>query len=304
MNDTDWERYRAFLAVVDTGSLSAAARALNAMQPTVRRRIEALENELGTALFTRSPSGLEPTAIALDLVAPARAMANAARAFSRTGSASADQISGVVRVTASEVMGVEVLPALLTSLMAEHPTLTIELSLSNDNADMLHREADIAIRMVRPTQHALIAKRIGHITVGLHARRDLIERRGMPADLDDLRRFPWIGFDTETASIRTMRALGLTEQRQDFAYRTDSDMAQLAAIRAGLGIGVCQAPLARRFPDLVRILPDLVSYPLETWVVMHEDLRRVQRVRLVFRHLARHLSAYIRMDEPPDGTGL
>lgn len=299
-NDTDWERYRAFLAVFDSGSLSAAARALNTMQPTVRRRIEALERQLDTALFTRSPNGLEPTTLAHELVAPARAMAAAALAFSRTGSSSANLLSGVVRVTASEVIGVEVLPSLLASLMAEHPELIIELSLDNANADLLHREADIAIRMVRPTQQALVAQRVGDITLGLHARRDLLERHGMPINLDDLSRFPLIGFDTETAGIRSLRTLGLTAQRQDFAYRTDSDVAQLAAIRAGLGIGVCHVSLARRSPDLVQLLPDQVSYPLETWVVMHEDLRRVHRVRHVFRHLAQHLSAYIGMDRAAD----
>lgn len=300
LDDTDWERYRTFLAVFDGGSLSAAARTLNAMQPTIRRRIEALEKQLDTALFTRSPNGMVPTALAYELVEPARAMAAAALALARTGSSPANRVSGVVRVTASEVIGVEVLPPLLTSLMARHPELIIELSLDNDNANLLHREADIAVRNVRPTQQALVARRIGDIALGLHAHRDLLARTGTPTTLDELRGFPLIGFDTETAGIRTLRTLGLTVQRQDFAYRTDSDVAQLAATRAGLGIGLCQVPLAHRSPDLIRVLADQVSYPLDTWVVMHEDLRRVQRVRHVFRHISAHLSTYIQKAEPAD----
>jgi DNA-binding transcriptional LysR family regulator len=291
---TDWERQRAFLAVMREGSLSAAARALGVAQPTVRRRIEDLEQDHGVALFTRSPSGLLPTPIAFDLAAHAEAMAHAADSFTRAASAEAASASGTVRITASEVVGVEVLPAILASLRNRHPELEIELGLNNRSEDLLGREADIAVRMIRPVQAALVARHVGAIRLGLHATQGYLDAQGTPAGLADLPRFALIGFETETIGVRTVRDLGLSFRRDDFAFRTDSDLGQLAAIRAGIGIGVCHAGLAKRDPNLVRVLPDVVDIPLDTWVVMHEDLRNVQRVRLLFDALHEGLSAYSR----------
>lgn len=288
----DWERYRAFHAVLREGSLSAAARALGAAQPTIRRRIEELECQIGTSLFTRSPSGLEPTALARELAAPADAMASAVEHFTRTASAEAGAPSGVVRITASEVIGVEVLPPVLAALQSDHPGLIIELGLTNRNEDMLRREADIAVRMVRPTQDALVAKRVGAVRLGLHAHRRIVEAHGRPASLADLRRLPIIGFEHETPMIRALRTRGFDFRRQDFTFRTDSDLGYLAAIRAGIGVGMCQVALGRRDPDLLHLLPDVFAFELETWLVMHEDQRLVRRVRLAFDHLAQALSAY------------
>jgi DNA-binding transcriptional LysR family regulator len=290
----DWERQRAFLAVLGEGSLSGAARVLGLSQPTVRRRIEDLERQVGAPLFTRSPSGLTPTGVARDLGQHARAMATAAEAFMRTASGDADAAEGVVRITASEVIGVEVLPPILAELRAVHPRLVLELSLGSRNEDLMKREADVAVRMSPPAQKALVARRIGAVRLGLFAHRRLIEAEGAPTTLEDLSRLPLIGYESETNSIRALRAMGLTLKREDFVYRTDNDLAQLAAIRAGVGVGVCQTRLGERNPDLVAVLPDAFSFDLDTWIVMHEDLRRVRRVRLVYEALAKGLTTYIR----------
>lgn len=296
MPDTwlDWERQRAFLAVLGEGSLSGAARVLGLSQPTVRRRIEDLERQVGAPLFTRSPSGLTPTGVARDLGQHARAMATAAEAFMRTASGDADAAGGVVRIAASEVIGVEVLPPILAELRAAYPGLVIELSLGSRNEDLLKREADVAVRMSPPAQKALVARRIGAVRLGLFAHRRLIEGEGAPATAEDLSRFPLIGYESETNTIRALRAMGLTLKREDFVYRTDNDLAQLAAIRAGVGVGVCQSRLAALNLDLVAVLPEVISFDLDTWIVMHEDLRRVRRVRLVYEALAKGLNTYIR----------
>ena len=290
----DWERQRAFLAVLGEGSLSGAARVLGLSQPTVRRRIEDLERQVGAPLFTRSPSGLTPTGVARDLGQHARTMATAAEAFMRTASGDADAAEGVVRITASEVIGVEVLPPILAELRARHPGLILELSLGSRNEDLLRREADVAVRMSLPAQKSLVARRIGAVRLGLFARRGVLEAHGTPTALEDLNRLPLIGYESETNSIRALKAMGLTLRREDFIYRTDNDLAQLAAIRGGVGIGVCQSRLAARDPDLVAVLPDVFHFDLDTWIVMHEDLRRVRRVRLVYEALAKGLTAYIR----------
>jgi DNA-binding transcriptional LysR family regulator len=294
IDETDWERQRAFLAVLREGSLSGAARALGVAQPTVRRRIADLEASLGVALFTRTPTGLDPTETAHALAGHAEAMAHAAAAFARTASAEAGEIAGVVRITASDVVAVEVLPPILATLQARHPGLVLILSPSNRNEDVLRREADIAVRMARPVQEALVARMIGAVMLGLHARRDFLDRHGTPETLDDVRRYGLIGPEHDSDLLRSLRIEGVSIQPGDFSFRSDSDLAQLAALRAGVGIGVCQVGIAARDPALVRLLPDAFEYPLETWVVTHEDLRGVARIRAVFDHLAEGLTDYLR----------
>jgi DNA-binding transcriptional LysR family regulator len=292
IDETDWERHRAFLAVLSEGSLSGAARALGVAQPTVRRRIADLEASLGVVLFTRTPAGLDPTETAHALAGHAEAMAHAAAAFARTASAEAGEIAGIVRVTASDVIAIEVLPPMLAALQARYPGLVIILSPSNRNEDVLRREADIAVRMARPAQEGLVARLIGAVTLGLHARRDLLERHGVPKTIADVIRYGVIGPEHDNELLRSLRFDGVQVQPADFSFRSDSDVAQLAALRAGVGIGVCQVGVAARDPVLVRVLPDAFEYPLETWVVTHEDLRGVARIRAVFDHLVEGMSTY------------
>lgn len=292
LDPLDWERQRAFLAVLREGSLSGAARVLGATQPTVRRRIEDLERHLGVALFTRSPAGLTPTALARELAAPAEAMAAAAAAFARTASAEAGSSAGSVRITASEVIGMEVLPPMLARVREAHPGLVLELALTNRNEDLLARQADIAVRMVRPVQEGLLARRVGRIALGLHGHKRLLDAWGRPATLAEAKKLPLVGHETETASVRAFKAMhGVDLSPDDFIFRSDSDLAQLAAIRAGLGVGICQTGLAARDPLLERVVPDM-TFALETFVVTHEDLREVRRVRLVFDALVEGLTAY------------
>lgn len=247
--EANWDLYRSFLAVLQEGSLSAAARALGLTQPTLGRHIEALEQSLGFELFTRSRHGLAPTEAAEELRPYAESLAAGAAALRRIASGRAGELRGSVRVTASEVVGVEVLPPILAALRREHPQLVIELVLSNSLQDLLRRDADIAVRMVAPSQEALLARRIGTIELGLHARRDYLERCGTPASLAELGQHALIGYDRETAAIRRLSRGVEGFRRAHFAFRADSDLAQLAAIRAGYGIGICQVPLAARDPD-------------------------------------------------------
>lgn len=287
-----WELYRSFLGVMTEGSLSGAARALGVAQPTVGRHIAALEKALGLALFTRSQLGLQPTEAAHALKVHAQDMESTAAALERAASGQGDGVRGSVRVTASEVVGVEVLPTMLAGLRAQHPGLNIELMLSNRVQDLLRREADIAVRMTPPKQGVLVARRIGRIEVGMHATAAYLAEHGTPRRIDELAGHTLIGYDQATAYVRAAgRALpGL--KRQSFALRADSDLAQLALIRAGAGIGLCQVALARREPQLVRVLPSKFSLPLETWVTMHEDLRNSPRCRVTFDALVEGLSAY------------
>ncbi|MDI1435673.1 LysR family transcriptional regulator [Polyangium sorediatum] len=289
-----WELYRSFLGVVKEGSLSGAARSLGLTQPTVGRHVEALEQALGLALFTRSQHGLAPTEAALALQPYAETLAATVAALLRVASSQGDGVRGTVRITASEVVGVEVLPPILAALREEHPGLRIELTLTNRLEDLLQREADIAVRMVRPTQDVLVARRVGDIELGLHAHEDYLTRHGTPRSWSELMSgHALIGFDRETAFLRSAREKLGPLRRDTFGLRADSDLAQLAAIRAGCGIGICQVGLARRDARLVRVMPKAFSMPLDTWVAMHMDLRDSPRCRVAFEAVAAGLKRYI-----------
>lgn len=302
--EPSWELFAAFLAVMQHGSLSAAARAMQLAQPTVRRQIEALEAQLGVVLFTRAPNGLVPTELARATLPHAEAVAASTRALLRAVSAPAEEERGVVRLAASEIVGIEVLPVMLARLNERHPGLCVELVLSNRNEDLLRRDADLAVRMMRPTQVGLLARRAARIELGLYASEAHLARRGAPRTLAELTSGEprLVGGDRARGLAEALAAAGLPTKPSDYVLRSDNDAAQLAAVRAGLGIGVCQAPLAARAPEgapgLRRVLPAL-RFALEAFVVMHEDLRRVRRVRLVFDHLVAELGRYA----PPSAGG-
>jgi DNA-binding transcriptional LysR family regulator len=292
-DDIGWELYRTFLAVLTEGSLSGAARALGITQPTAGRHVAALEAALGQVLFTRSQSGLLPTDTAQALRGYAESMQSTAAALARAATGQAGVVSGTVRVSASEVIAVEVLPPVLAGLRQAHPGLTIELVPTNRVQDLLRREADIAVRMTPPRQEQLVARHVGRIAVGLFARDDYLSRHGTPATLAALSGHTLIGFDAETPFLRAAQKALPPWRREAFGLRTDSDLAQLALIRAGAGIGACQVPVAARDARLVRVLETDWSFALETWVTMHEDLRASPRCKATFEALVAGLQAHV-----------
>jgi DNA-binding transcriptional LysR family regulator len=291
--DPDWTLIRSFLAVLRHGSLSEAARRLRLAQPTLGRHIAALEADLGQVLFTRAPAGLVPTAAAQAMRPMAEAMEQAAAALLRAAEGADDPARGTVRITANETMGAMVLPPILATLRARHPGLVMELVLDNRAGDLLRRDADIAVRMFRPRQEALLARRIGTVGLGLFAHRDYLARHGAPASVDELARFHLIGTDRDDASARAVAGGVLPIERGLFRARSDSHLAQAAMIRAGLGIGAMQHRLAAGMPELVPVLPQAVRFSLELWLAMHEDQRGNAAVRAAFEVLAEGLGEWV-----------
>ncbi len=300
LSEPSWDFYRTFLAVLEHGSLSAAARELGLTQPTVGRHIDALEQSVGAELFTRSQQGLLPTDTALVLKPYAETLASTTAALLRAASGSKDKVSGTVRVSASEVIGTEVLPPILAKLQAIYPDLIVELSASDTVEDLLQREADIAVRMVAPAQEALLARHIGIICLGLFAHRDYIERYGKPETLEELRRHKLIGFDRQTAYIRMMLKRYPMLDGASFSFRSDHSIALHNALRAGIGIGFYQIPLASRDPNLVQILPE-IKVEIDTWIVMHENLKTSPRCRVTFDALVTGLLDYIKENNVENG---
>lgn len=287
--EPSWDLYGAFLAVMQGGSLSAASRALGVAQPTVRRQIEQLEAQLGVVLFTRAPNGLVPTDTARATLPYAESIASAARALVRSVSAPVGADRGTVRVTCSEIVGAEVLPPMIARLREKHPQLQIELAATNRTEDLLRRDADVAVRMTEPTQAGLVRQRAGRIEVGFFTTARYLAEHPAPKTLAELvRDHALVGEDRSRGLIDALASVGVDTTPRSYAFRSDNHLVQLAAVRAGVGVGVCQVPIAG---ELVRVLPK-VAFHLDAWVVTHEDLRAVGRVRAVFDHLVAELGGY------------
>jgi DNA-binding transcriptional LysR family regulator len=286
-----WDLWQSFLAVAETGSLSAAARRLRLTQPTLSRHVDQLEALLGQPLFLRGPQGLVPTPGAAAMVTEARGMAAAEASLRRRAAGVATEETGVVRLSASEVVGAEVLPPMLAGFRAANPGIEIELALTNRAEDVRRRAADLALRMFRPAGDALKARRLGAAHLGLYATRAYLEEAGsVPKEALDLAGLCLIGPD-DLSRLGGVR-LGERELRRgDFGLRADSDLAQLQLIRAGAGIGIMQERVAACEPDLVRVVPGFRP-ALEVWLVLSAEIAATVPVRRLADHLAREVRAF------------
>lgn len=294
MAEPDWHLWRAFLAVSRGGSLSAAARSLDLTQPTLGRQIATLEGMLGVPLFTRSTEGLRPTERALALLPHAETMAAAAASLLRAASGNDDAQLGTVRLAASEAMGGAVLPRMLARFRNTYPGINIELSLSDRNEDLLRHDADLAVRNAVPTQAALVSRRIGEVSVRLFAHGDYVRAHGLPATVHELAHHTLIG--REEHAQRIQRTLGFDHR---FGLLCNSELGLMEAMRSGYGIGYCQEPLGHRNPELVAVLPELALARVGIWLVTHEDLRTLRRIRLLFDYLAYELTKYVGLRPVP-----
>ncbi len=290
----DWGLVRSFLAALDHGTLLGAARTLHTSQPTVGRHIAELESQLGVALFERTGRGLIATATALRLADAARAMEAGALHLASTLSSVQTQTAGTVRITASVPVAVHLLPPILAALRQTLPEIQIELVSSNQVSNLLRREADIAVRMVRPDQSSLIARKIGTVSLGAYAHGSYLARRAPLRQATDLLQHELIGSDTDPAILRGFEAMGYPVRRDAFAFRSDDFIVQWQAVRAGLGIGFVADYRARTDADVVRVLPGLLKIPpLPMWLAVHREIRSSQRIRAVFDFLADALAHVI-----------
>ncbi|MDD2926642.1 LysR family transcriptional regulator [Rhodoferax sp.] len=287
MNHFDWSLIRSFLAVLDQGSLLGAARVIQASQPTVGRHIAELESQLGVVLFERTGRGLVPTSMALQLAEAARSMEAGANQLTRTLASAQTQTSGTVRITASVPVAVHLMPPLLAQLRQSLPDTQIELVSSNQISNLLRREADIAVRMVRPEQGSLVARKLGQVRLGAYAHKSYLTRRAPLRQPQDLLQHALIGSDTDTSILRGFAAMGYPVTRELFVLRSDDYIVQWQAVRAGLGIGFAPAYLAHREPEVVEVLPGQLKVPpLPMWLAVHREIRTNPRIRRVYDFLA------------------
>ena len=282
----DWTLIRSFLAVLEAGSLTGAARATGARQPTLSRQVAELEAQLGTALFERTGRGVVPTAAALAIADAARQMEEGALGLERALARQRDTATGVVRVTASQVAAVWLLPPLLAEFQAAEPGIQAELVASNALSNLLRREADIAVRMVRPQQGSLVARKLAEVGVGAYAHRRYLARAGEPRRPEDLMAHRLVGYDRDETILRGFAALGLPIGREAFALRTDDHVAYGRLVAEGAGIGFLAHYTAAGEPELKRVLPQLKIPPMPCWLAVHREIRGNRVVRRVYDFLA------------------
>lgn len=286
-----WDHIRTFHAVARHGSLLAASRHLGLTQPTVGRHIDLLESQLGFALFTRGREGMRLTDKGTDLVATASEMLGTATAFERVASGLEERIEGTIRISANEILGALILPGVVARFMADHPMIEIEIDVSNDVTNLLQRDVDIAVRMFRPTQNDLVARRIRGVPLGLFAHESYLLRHPAPANAADLKDHVLLGQDRNPSLVQAYRAIGLDLAPGDFQFRSDNNISTINAIRAGIGIGPLHLGMAELWPDILQVLPDLPVPSLELWLACHADVRHNKRIRLVMDFLAERLKA-------------
>ena len=292
MLDLDRNLIRSFVVVAEEGSLSGAARRLSASQPTLGRHVAELEAALGITLFRRGRRGYALTAAGGALYDRARAIEDEVAASRRVAAGSTERIAGTVRITASAIVSAYVLPPILARFAEIEPEIEVEIVASDAVQNLLRRDADIAIRMVEPTQLDLVARRIADLPLTACAATAYLARRGVPHRPEDLRDHDLIGYDRETHLIEGFRRLGIEVGRERFRLRSDSQIVLWQAVRAGNGIGFAQKSLVERDPLVEAVLPDLPLPSLPMWLAMHRDLRTSPRIRRVAEMLHAELGRY------------
>jgi len=282
----DWSHLHTFHAVAETGSFSEAGRRLRLSQPTVSRQIAALEEALKSRLFVRRARGLAPTPAAEAILADVRRMDEAAMALGRHIVGAQEKAEGNVRVSTTEGLGVLWLIPELARFRRDHPRVTVEVVIDNQAVNLAKREADIALRLFRPQQPDLVARRLGSLGIGLYASRAYLAKRGEPKALADLAGMDIVGYDEGMTNLPQARTLRAIEKSGAVVMRSNNLLAIYQAVRSGLGIGFISCLTADADDRLVRLLPGEMGHMLDVWLVMHADMRRTPALRAVADFLA------------------
>ncbi|MEO1109717.1 LysR family transcriptional regulator [Ruegeria sp. THAF33] len=285
----DWNQVRSFLATAEEGSFSAAARVLEQTQPTVGRQVANLEQSLGITLFERVGKSLKLTAAGTELLLHVREMADVASRISLTATSQSQAIEGQVRITASDVMSAFQLPPILKQIRLAAPRLEIDVVAANDIRDIQRREADIAIRHVRPTQPDLIARLVAEATANFYAAPSYLDQVGRPKNADDLAKLDFVGFGDVDTMIGFLNPAGIDVTRQNFRIGSQSGIVSWEMVRHGFGVSVMSDDIAALTPGIERVLPDREPFKFPIWLATHSELHTAKRIRLVFDQLAERL---------------
>ena len=289
MDQPDWNQLKAFLETAEAGSLSAAARKLGLTQPTLSRQVAAIERQLGVTLFERGGKALVPTATGLALLEHARVMGAAAEDLRLAATGQSQAVDGVVTISASEAVAAHLLPAVLMRLRQQAPGIVIDLVASDALSDLRRREADIAVRHLRPAQPDLIGRFVRDARACFYASTDWVAQHGHPRTAEQAAQHAFVGSDRAGRYLGYLRQHGLPLSDANFSCYAENTMAHWALVRQGLGIGAMMVDIARATPGVVQVLDDVPPVVFPIWLVTHRELRTARRIRLVFDLLAEAL---------------
>jgi len=285
----DWNQAKSFLTAVEAGSLSAAARKLGLTQPTLSRQISALEESLGVILLERGHRSLSLTEPGLELLEHVRTMHVAADRVSLAASGQSQAIEGQVCITASDTMSTYHLPPLLKKLRSLAPGIKVEVYASNEVKDLLRREADIAIRHVRPEQLDLITKLINEPAANIYASIAYLEAMGKPENPNDVADAVFIGHENTDRSVAIYSSFGVSLSKDNIHYIANSGVVIREMIKQGLGIGILDERTASVTEDIERVFPTLEPVIFPMWLTTHRELHTNRRIRIVYDFLAEEL---------------
>lgn len=286
----DWSHINAFLATAETGSFSAAARKLRLTQPTLSRQVAALEESLSIMLFERVGRSLELTEAGMRLLEHARDMGESADRIALAASGQAQDVEGRVRITASDVMTAHVLPPALHRLREIAPKVEIDLVATNDIRDLLRREADIAIRHVRPEQPDLIARLVQTATARFYGATGYLDRRGRPRTMDELVKHDFISFGELDRMIGFLNGVDLHLTHENFRIGSENGLVAWAMAKEGFGLSIMSDEVGMATPGMEVVLPDFKPVEFPVWLVTHRELHTSRRIRIVYDLLAEFLS--------------
>ena len=285
----DWNQARAFLATAETGSFSAAARALNMTQPTLGRQVAGLEQALDIVLFERIGRKLALTPAGQDMLVHLRAMGEGAIDASITASRRSEALTGEVCVSVTDIFAIYMMPQIMAELRQIAPQVRIKVLAANTLSDLQRREADIAVRHVAPTQPDLIARKLRSSPAHLYASRDYLARHGPVRTPADLSRAEIFGMDNTQELLTFLQNWGVPVTADNLSISGDSGVASWEFARRGLGIMAMTRDVAAFFPQMEIVLPALEPIDVPYWLTVHRELHSAKRIRLVYDHFAQVL---------------
>ncbi|WP_252731303.1 LysR family transcriptional regulator [Lentibacter algarum] len=290
-NSPDWGLLHAFLATAETGSFSAAARRLGLTQPTLSRQVAALEEQLGLLLFERHGKRLSITEAGEELCAHTRVMGEAAERVALTASGQRSDLSGHIRITASDIVSAHLMPSVIATVRKVAPLISVEIIASNDISNLMTREADIAVRHVRPEQPELVARLICEAKGYFYASTEMLDRTGRPQSVNDLTKLDWLALGNIDQMVDYMAGMGVPLSPEHFRASSENGTVTWEMTKAGLGVSPMDASVAKTTPQVEALLPSVLEVTFPYWLVSHREIHTSPRIRLVYDILAEAISA-------------
>ena len=300
MKNMDWNLLNSFLAVASMGSLSKAAAFLGSTQPTIGRHIEQLETQLNVRLFDRTQKGYKITELGMQLAEQAKSMKQYADNISLIAAGKQQQVAGVIRITASEMVAVNHLPKAIRQIRNQHPEIHFEIVANNRTDNLLEREADIAIRMYQPNQDDLIIRKVNELQMGIYV-SDKYPRfaealKLTSQNLDEFFSHDFIGYDRDTLILDGFKQVGIKHNGKDvtkhiFTTRSDNHEVVWQSLLAGLGIGFQVGSSCQNQADLKQILTEFELGTMPIWVTAHKEVKTSRRIRLVYDRLCDYFAS-------------